>query len=153
MTNLLDFLLLSCQSLACMLNVIMQYAVWRHTVGGAPIRGSKKMAGVNVGACHLRYLRLSKSKWNLISAQRYLHRHRGCLTAHHSFPRDNSTAHAPSTWQLLGVGRVRSYSTASVAVKEAISLSPAVKYLVDTNNISDLSLIKPSGPKDRILKG
>ena len=111
------------------------------------------MAGVNIGACHLRYLRLSKSKWNLISAQRYLHRHRGCLTAHHSFPGDNSTAHAPSTWQLLGVGRERSHSTASVAVKEAISLSPAVKYLVDTNNISDLSLIKPSGPKDRILKG
>ena len=54
-------------------------------------------------------------------------------------------------WQLLLSGA--KYSTASMATEATEALSPAVKYLVNTNSISDLSLIKPSGPKARILKG
>lgn len=129
------------------------YAMWRHVVGGAAQQGSEKMAGVRISASHLKYLQFSRSKWNPIDLQRSAHRFRRCLTTvlpHRSSPGDDSTAHAPSRWQLLGASGERCYSTASVAT---ISLSPAVKYLVDTNNISDLSLIKPSGPKDRILKG
>lgn len=113
---------------------------------------SRKMAGIKIGASHLKYLQLSKSKWTPNDLLRSLNQFRRCLTTVLP-PEDSSTAHAPLSWQLLGGSRVRWYSTASVALKETVSLSPAVKYLVDTNNIADLSLIKPSGPKDRILKG
>ena len=114
------------------------------------------MAGVGIWmkirASHLKYLQLSKNKWNPNDLQRSLNLFRRCLTTRCS----NSAAHAPSApgqWQLFGVSTEKNYSTAFVAVKETVSLSPAVKYLVDTNNISDLSLITASGPKDRILKG
>ena len=129
------------------------YAMWRHVVGGAAQKGIEKTAGVKINAWHLKYLQLSRSRWNPIDLQRSVHRFRRCLSTvlpHRSSPGDDSTAHAPSRWQLFGADRERCFSTASVAT---VSLSPAVKYLVDTNNISDLSLIKPSGPKDRILKG
>ena len=67
-------------------------------------------------------------------------------------------AHAPRTgkWQLFVGTGLMMYSTGSLAVaSDALSLSPAVKYLINTNSITqaDLSLIKPSGPKARILKG
>ena len=118
--------------------------------------GHRKMAAVapfNISA-HLRHLLLSKNQNCL---QRLLLLYRRCLgtnSRRYLGPSGNPTTHAPA-WQLYsGVcSRARYYSTASVAVAETVSLSPAVKYLVDTNNISDLSLITPSGPKDRILKG
>ena len=70
--------------------------------------------------------------------------------------RDAHAAPWTVKWQLFVRAGVMMCSTASVAVAgDALSLSPAVKYIVNTNCItqSDLSLIKPSGPKARILKG
>ena len=55
--------------------------------------------------------------------------------------------------QLSAIGAHYSTAALCVAADDGVSLSPAVKYLVNTNSISDLSLITPSGPKSRILKG
>ncbi len=40
-----------------------------------------------------------------------------------------------------------------VARQQTPSISPAVRYLVDTHNIQDVSVIHASGPKNRLLKG
>ena len=123
---------------------------------------------VNTKVCTAR-LRCLQNKWNPCDVQITLRLFRRCLTSivtrwgSRQEEGDalfvmqltnrpllyHSAAHA-LTWK----EERYSYSTASLAVADKIlSLSPAVKYLVNTNNISDLSLITPSGPKSRILKG
>ena len=39
------------------------------------------------------------------------------------------------------------------AIDPSVTLSPAVRYLVYTHNISDLSQLTPTGPGQRLLKG
>ena len=47
----------------------------------------------------------------------------------------------------------RSYSQAVPAIDASQMLSPAVRYIVGTHNITDISAIQATGPKNRLLKG